>query len=211
MSKVLSALLLSSLVLVAIGCGGGDEADSGAEASKPNSLLLVTSELPEGTTTGESAPEICGPLPVLQKNGGQTAISKTYVVDKVKVVEAVGVFDTPAEAKSAFNELNDKKRLECISGAIELFGGASSVDTTPLEPHDVGDDDAVVRYVAFDDDSAGNSGSESKPDGYSDIVTVRVGRCIASLLIGIEGGGPPDAVSEETAQTVADRLSDACE
>ncbi|HVQ59135.1 MAG TPA: hypothetical protein VMS60_09560 [Solirubrobacterales bacterium] len=211
MSKVLSALLLSGLVLVAIGCGGGEETDSGADASKPNSLLLIASELPDGTTTGDSPPELCGPLPILEKNGGQTAVSKTFVVGKTKVVEAVGVFETPAKAESAFGELNDSERLECISGAIELFGGASSVETDQMQPRDVGDDDTVVRYVAFDDDSAGDSDGESKPDGYSDVVTVRVGRCIASLLIGIESGDPPDAVSEQTAHTVADRLSDACE
>lgn len=203
-------MLLGGLVLVAIGCGADDEAASGADASKPNSLLLVTSDLPDGTTTGESPPELCGPLPVLEQNGGQTAVSKTFVVDEAKVVEAVGVFNTPAEAESAFEDLNDDKRIECIGGAIELFGGASSVDTNPTQSLGVGDDDAAVRFVAFDDESAGNGG-KSEPDGYSDIVTVRVGRCIASLLIGVEGGDPPDAVSEETAQTVADRLADACE
>lgn len=209
MSKVLSALLLGSFVLVAIGCGGGHDAASGADASNPGSLLLITDELPDGTTTGETAPELCGPLPVLRKNGGQTAISKTFVVDEARVVEAVGVFDTPAGAKLAFDELNTSERLECIGNAIELLSGASSVETTPLESSDVGDDDAVVRYVAFDDGSAGDG--EPEPNVYSDIVTVRAGRCTASLLIGVESGDPPDVVSKETEQTVADRLSDACE
>lgn len=209
MSKVLSAFLLGCLLLVAIGCGGGDDGSSQADASNPESLLLATSELPDGTTTGETAPELCGPLPVLQENGGQTAISKTFVVDEAKVVEAVGVFGTPANAKAAFADLNTRERIECIANAIQTLGGAASVKAAQPQSPGTGDDDTVVRFVAFDDGAA--AGGEPEPNGYSDIVTIRVGRCTASLLIGVEGGDPPDAVSEETVQTVADRLSDACE
>lgn len=208
MSKVLSALLLCGLVLLT-GCGGGDEGSSGADASNPGSLLLIADELPEGSTTGETAPELCGPLPILQKNGGQTAISKTFVVDEAKVVEAVGVFETPADAKAAFAELNTRERFECIANAVQTLGGAASVRAAPPKSSGVGDDDTVMRFVAFDDGTAG--AGESEPNGYSDIVAIRVGRCTASLLIGVESGDPPDVVSEETVQTVADRLSDVCE
>lgn len=208
MSRLFLAALVSGVLLVLTGCGGGDEAGSEADASDPGSLLLVADELPDGATTGETAPELCGPLPVLQKNGGQTAISRTFVVGEAKVVEAVGVFGTPAGAKAAFAELNTRERFECIANAVQTLGGAASVRAAPPKSSGVGDDDTVMRFVAFDDGNAG--AGEPEPNGYSDIVAVRVGRCTASLLIGVESGDPPDAVSEQTVQTVADRLADAC-
>lgn len=209
MSRLFLASLLSGLVIAVAGCGGGDGASSRADASQPETLLLTAAELPDGSTSGEIAPELCGPLPILQKSGGQAAISKTFVVDEAKVVEAVGVFETPADAKAAFAELNTRERFECIANAVQTLGGAASVRAAPPKSSGVGDDDTVMRFVAFDDATA--DGGEPEPNGFSDIVTVRVGRCVASLLIGVESGEPPDAVSDETVETVADRLSGACE
>jgi hypothetical protein len=209
MSRISFALVVSSLLVAVVGCGGSDDARSKADVSKPDSLLLSTSELPDGTTTGEAPPELCGPLPVFEKNGGQTAISKMFGVGAATVVEAVGVFDTPAKAKLAFAGLNDRERLECIRGAAITLGLASSVEITKLQALDIGDDDAVVRYASFDG-SEGDAGGGSEPNAYSDVVAMRIGRCTAALLVAVESSDPPDAVSEETMEAVGGRLSGAC-
>jgi hypothetical protein len=210
MSKYLTALLLSSLGIAILGCGGSADEGSTAEASKPDTLLLTTHELPDGTTTGEPPPELCGPLPILKRNGGQAAISKMFGVDRARVVEAVGVFDTPAGAKSAFDGLTDQKRFECIGKAIRMFSSASLVKAFQRQVPGVGDDDAVVRYLTFDDGSEESGGRAPTPSGYSDVIAVRVGYCTASLLIAVESSTPPDVLSKETTETAAGRLSRAC-
>jgi hypothetical protein len=204
MLKVMLPSLLSILTIALASCSNGGSDISQAGRPQPSSLLLTIRELPRGTTTGEIPPELCGPLPVLQKSGGQTAISKTIGVGKARVAEAVGLFDTPAEAKSAFNDLNNQARLKCIASAISTFGSAASVKAIRLQLPHIGDDDAVVRYISFNDD-------ESKPVGYSDVGAIRVDRCTAALLIVVEGSHPPDSISEATMEAASNRLSRVCD
>jgi hypothetical protein len=202
MSKFLLAALLGALLALA-GCGGSSGASSsGANAAKPDSLLITLDELPKGSATGEAAPELCGPLPVFEEKGGQNALSSSFLVGSTRLVEAVGVFETPARAKSAYEGLNERKRLECIGTAIESFGSASSVEAAQPKTIDFGEEGTLVRYLALDD--------KGKSKGYSDVISIRDGRCAAALLLAVESGDPSESNFEPAAETAADRLSGAC-
>ena len=202
MSKSAFALLACALALLAVGCGGGEDEALEASIGDPSSLVLTSADLSEVGGTGQMPPDACGPLPVLREVGGKIAVSKTFVIGATRVVEAVGVFGSSAEAESAYDSLNSRKRLSCIAGAIGTFGSTSAVEIIRSQPLEIGDEGVAVRYVALDEDS--------RPKGYSDAVALRVGRCAAALLIAIERDEPPNAVAEEATEAAADRLSDPC-
>jgi len=201
MSKFLFAALLSALVVLA-GCGGSDSPSSKASAASPESLLMTLDELPKGSALGESPPELCGPLPVFEHGNGQTALSSSFLVGQTRLVEAVGVFKTPTQAKSAYEGLNQPKRLECISNAINSFGSASSVEVGQPKSIDFGEEGTLVRYLALDDNA--------KTKGFSDVISIRDGRCTVALLLAVESGNPSESDFEPASETAVDRLSDAC-
>ena len=201
MPKFLLAALLSALVALA-GCGGSDGASSSPNAAKPDSLLMTLDELPDGSAKGEAAPELCGPIPVFEEEGGKSALSSSFLVGSTRLVEAVAVFKAPAQAKSAYEGLNERKRLACIGTAIESFGSASSVEVGRPKTIDFGEEGTLVRYLAFDD--------KGKAKGFSDVISLRDGRCTAALLLAVENGDPSESNFEPAAETAAGRLSDAC-
>jgi hypothetical protein len=124
------------------------------------------------------------------------------VTGATQVVEAVGVFHSPAKAHSAYGDLISRKRIACIASAIGSFGPNSQIEIIQAQSIDIGDEGSAYRYVALDEDS--------EPRGYSDVVAIRVGRCAAALLIAIERDEPPNAIAEEATETAADRLSAPC-
>jgi hypothetical protein len=201
MSKFVLAALLGALVALA-GCGGSGDASSSASAAKPDSLLVSLDELPKGSTKGEAPPELCGPIPVFEEEGGRSALSSSFLVGSTRLVEAVGVFKTPAQAKAAYKGLNEHKRLECIGTAIESFGSASSVEVFPPKTIDFGEEGTLVRYLAFDDNA--------QTKGYSDVISIRDGRCTVALLLAVENGDPAESNFEAAAETAVGRLAGAC-
>jgi hypothetical protein len=195
----LLVLLVASLAI--IGCGGGDNG-SPAATGGADSLLIGMEDLPEGSGVGEAPPELCGPLPVLERDDGRTAISKMFIVGNAKIVEAVGVFKTPELAASAYDRLNTHKRLQCIGNAILSFGSSPEVEVQPPAELDFGDEGTRVRYLISD--------ADSKEQGYSDVISIRTGPCTASLLVAIEGEDPEDEASERASERTAESLDDAC-
>lgn len=202
MLKFLLVALLSALVALA-GCGGSDGASSSANAADPDSLLMTVDELPKGSVTAEPPPELCGPIPVFEQDAGQTALSNSFVVGQTRLVEAVGVFKAPAGAKSAYEALSEHKRLECIGNAINSFSSASSVEVKRPKAIDFGEEGTLVRYLALD----GNA----KTKGFSDVISIKDGRCTVAILLAVESGDPAESVFEPASETAVDRLSDACE
>ncbi len=197
-----SPLLVLLIALIAVGgCGGGDDGSSAAAAGTPESLLLSMEDLPEGSAVGEPPPELCGPLPILERDGGRTAISKMFLVGSARIDEAVGIFKTPELAASAYERLNTHKRLECIGNAIISFSSSPSVEVQQPEELDFGEESTRVRYLVSDN---------SKSKGYSDVVTIRTGPCTVSLLIAVEGENPSDEASDRASERAAESLDDTC-
>lgn len=201
MWKFLFAALLSALLALA-GCGGSGGASSNPNAAKPDSLLMTLDELPDGSAKGEAPPELCGPIPVFEEAGGKSALSSSFLVGSTRLVEAVAAFKAPAQAKSAYEGLNEHKRLACIATAIESFGSASSVEVARPKTIDFGEEGTLVRYLALDD--------KGKAMGFSDVISIRDGRCTAALLLAVESGDPSESNFEPAAETAANRLSGAC-
>jgi hypothetical protein len=196
-----SPLLALLIALIAVaGCGGSNDGSSAA-AGTPESLLLSMEDLPEGSAVGEPPPELCGPLPILNRDGGRTAITKMFLVGNARIDEAIGIFKTAEQAATAYKRLNTHKRLECIGNAIISFSSSPSVEVQQPEELDFGDESARVRYLVSDD---------SKPKGYSDVVTIRTGSCTASLLIAVEGEDPSDEASDRGSERAAESLDDGC-
>ncbi len=201
MSKLVLLALAGLLIVLAVGCGGG-EAQTAARVGDAESLLIGMGELAEATASGKTPPHACGPALVLRRDGGKTATSKTFVVSAVQVAEAVGVFPTPAKARSAYNDLTSRERIGCIASAIGSFGPSATIEIIRAQSLDIGDEGSAYRYIALDEDS--------EPRGYSDVVALRVGRCAAALLIAIERDEEPNAVAEEATKAAASRLSTPC-
>jgi len=201
MSRFVLPALACLLIVLSVGCGE-EEATKAAKVGDPESLLIGMGELAEASASGKTPPHACGPGVVLRDEGGRTAVSKTFVVGAVQVVEAVGVFRGPAQAKSAYDDLISRKRISCIASAVASFGPTAKIEIIRAQSLDMGDEGSAYRYVALDDDS--------EPRGYSDVVALRVGRCTAALLIAIERDEAPNAVAEEASESAADRLSAPC-
>lgn len=215
MSRVLFAALLCAAVLAAFGCGGGDETSSTPDASKPASLVVGTDDLSGSSLANEPAPKMCGPQPIVEKHGGEAAISKMLLLEGAKLVEAVGVFKAPAQAKAAYEALNERRRFECIGRAINTLGSSRStvpgVETSTPEPLDAGDDGTVVHLVSLEEEPSGQvAGQEPKPVGSSDVISAQVGRCTMALLVAVEGPESVEAVAERTTDAAVERISGVC-
>lgn len=193
-------LVLLIVSLTVAGCGGGDSGPSAATGGAPDGLLLSMEDLPEGSAVGEAPPELCGPLPVLERDTDRLAISKMFVVGNARIIEAVGVFKTPELAASAYERLNSHKRLKCIGNAITSFGSSPSVEVQQPEDLDFGDEGTRVRYLVTD----------SKRQGYTDVISLRTGPCTASLLVAIEGEDAEDEATERASERAAAALDDDC-
>ncbi len=191
-------VLLIALLAVA-GCGGSGGSPVATEGA-PERLLLGMEDLPEGSAVGEPPPELCGPIPVLERDGGRTAITKMFIVGNARIDEAIGVFKTPALAATAYRRLNAHERLECIGNAIASFGASPSVAVQQPEDLDFGDEGTRVRYLVTD----------SERQGYTDVISLRTGLCTVSLLVVVEGEDPSDEATERASERAAAALDDDC-
>lgn len=193
---------LGLVVVTGTGCGSVASAPQQAEPVDPGRLLIGAEDVPGASATAQTPPEVCGPLPVLGKDAGKTAISRMLLRAKARIIEALGVFERASLAKAAYARLNSRERLNCIRRAIETFGAAFSVRLHAPRPIDLDGDAVLVRYVSVDD--------SAKIHGYSDVISLRIGRCTASLLVAVEGSEPSDARSTALARIAAGLLYDDC-
>ena len=97
--------------------------------------------------------------------------------------EAVGIAPSAEEAASALEELQGPERLDCIRSAIESFGPSEEVAVTVEDPEPVaeGEEGTMVRLLEVD--------TRSKSLDSTTIVSFRSGRCVATLLFLLKGGG----------------------
>jgi hypothetical protein len=160
--------------------------------------LLGAGDLPPGATAGISpATEPCGPLPILADGGAETGASPLFEFGQVRLKEAVGVFSGTGPAVAAFDALNTEQRRDCIHSALEELGdGPGSLVPLPPRRLGVADDDSLVRFL--------EPGTESPHS--VDVVSIRSGRCVASLIFQASS----TATVLKMSATAAGLLADAC-
>lgn len=172
------------LVATAIGCGSENAATGAGLTDKELAAsLLGPHSLPRGARVVSGLPvALCAPIPILTGNGGQTAESKMFAFDQVRVQEAVGSFEGEGNAENAFRELTSEERRECIAGAISSFGAGRGdyVKNLPVEEISSGDEGSLLRYLVVHPGSGPISGLE--------LVVVRTGSRVATLAFIVNTG-----------------------
>lgn len=220
--------MLALSLAVAVGCGDGGASadqsptnqDTAAETRtsadrKPADpvdpanralavkALVTIEDLPNGATKEKSFPsEPCGPLPILRDNGASTAVSQLFVFGRVRMKEAVGVFAAEGPAAAGFKALNTEERQACISESLKRSHDGESYESLPARSLGIGDEDSLVRFVET------NAGPQ--PERFTDVMSIRSGRCVAALLFLVEGGRPSDATARQVGKKAARRLGEVC-
>lgn len=176
--------LVVVLAIFIVGCGGGQ---TGLVSGGPASLLLDEDDLPPGTVKAEALPEPCSPLIVLEGQNARIAVTPLYNLGSRYVGEVVGVAPSETEAAAAVKRLLAPERLSCIKVTIESFGPREGVGVTVGKPEPVadGEEGSMVRLLEVDE--------QSNPVNVTTIVSFRSGRCVATLLFLLGGGGPETA------------------
>jgi hypothetical protein len=170
-------LVALALLLIA-GCGGESEqsASTDSAAVPTASMLIRESDLPPGEIQTESIPESCSPILLLEEQDVETVGTPLFRLGADSVAEVVGVAASPAQAEDALEELHSQARLSCIQATIESFGmqPGESVEVGQPESTDAADEGSKVTLTVVD--------SGSSPTSTTTLVSMRAGRCVATLL-----------------------------
>lgn len=191
------SLLLSLLALIS-GCGGAETEGSSSEKAKE--LLVTVDELPPGAKIAKPFPEPCTPIPVLEEGKTEVDVTKPLEFESVVMREALGIFPDEDSATAAYEELTSPERAECIAGSIEELGSGESVEAEPPTSFDVAEEDSDQKFR-----SIGPGGSTS---GVVDVVSLKSGACVATLIFISEGEAPSGV--QEVSEAAAGHLPDDC-
>ena len=202
-------LLVAALVLLVAGCGSDDEAELSPRAA--NEGLITEKDLSGKVTSEESSPtEPCGPLPIFKENEAKKAITRLFPTGplvledrQMRLKEAVGAFEEEENAEAAYDELTAQERYDCIRQSSEASSTVEDkVEVSEPQSLGFGEEDAFVRFHEIDPQS---------PLPYAlDVMTIRNGRCVASLIFLPREQEPSDATAREVGKTVAERLETVC-
>jgi hypothetical protein len=165
-----------------------------------HAILIGRSDLKNVKEFGRSPPEECGPMSMLESAHGDAAMSKTLVVTHGQISEAVGSFADKEEASSAYRKLNKASRLRCMERAIAFFSRATVQSNR--KSIEAGDKATQTRFRVV--------GAGDRTLGFVDLIAIKLGRCAAALLVGTEGGRPPNELTASTSATAARLLSGSC-
>jgi hypothetical protein len=196
-------ILLTSMLgiaLLAAGCGGGDS-ETDWTAVDVDHLVFQSHELPGVRQVGEPFPEPCGPVSVLEEGGGRAARSERFILRDGEAVEAAAIFRSERAARSAYRALNRPERLRCIAKAITSFSPQLTIGLEQPEPMDVADEATVTRYRLLE--------PASQQRGYSNVISLRVGRCTASILVAAKHDAI-ERLTQSTSTIAAGLLSASC-
>lgn len=202
--------LIAIMAALVGGCGGGESESAPGEAPSqpasprsPASLLLDESDLPPGPVKAEALPEPCSPVDVLEGRSAEVAATPLYNLGARYVGEAVGIAPSEEDAVAAVEELLAPQRLSCIRSAIESFGPGEGMGVTVGRPEPVasGEEGSMVRLLEVD--------AQSNPVNATTIVSLRSGRCVATLLFVMQGGGLGKALVDNVTGRAHGALADA--
>jgi len=193
------------LLLPIAGCGGGEEATSTVQDAKDSTttLLIQKGDLPPGKVKAESIPEPCSPIPLLEQQNAEVAGTPLLSLEDGSVAEVVGVVPSVGKARQALAELEDRKRMVCIRSTIVSFGPQEGeyVNIGQSEATGEGDEGSTVQISEVD--------SESKPINFTTVVSLRSGRCVATLLFLTQAGKPKGGFVNGLTDRAYERLEDA--
>jgi hypothetical protein len=204
MEWTLGRKLAVLLLLPIAGCGDGGEATSNVQdVQDPAALLIQKADLPPGMARGESIPEPCSPIPILEQQGAEVAGTPIFSSKDSSVAEVVGVLPSVVEAQQALVALEARERMLCIQATIENFGPkeGDSVTVGGSEPRAEGDEGSMVEFHEVD--------STSEPLNSTAVVSLRSGRCIATMLFVNKAEGPDEVFIDRISGRVHERLEDA--
>jgi hypothetical protein len=177
-----------------------DPSDDSAEGSA-ETLLIKAGDLPGGEAKANSIPEPCSPIPLLEEQGAAVAGTPLLNLQGRSVAEVAGIFQSTAEARQALAELQEQERMACIQSTIESFRPAGhSVRIGKPEPVAAGDEGSTVRLVEMD--------PASNPVNFITIVSVRSGRCVATMLFLTKADGDAGFI-DGASNRAYERLEDA--
>jgi hypothetical protein len=194
--RILAALLSFALVPAIAGCGGGGE-NASANPDAASALLLEAGDLPAEVKTIdglENGP--CNPLEVLKSSETSSAKSPMFVISRVRIQEAVGVFAGDDPAAAAYDALNAESRLSCIRGVVGLQGLSAKV--LSQRDFNAGDEARTVQFEV--------RRSDSEPQGF-EIASIRSGESVASLIFLNTTGESSRALVDDAIRSAADRLA----
>lgn len=193
------------LLLPIAGCGGGEEATSTVQDAKGSAtvLLIQKGDLPPGKVRAESIPQPCSPIPLLEQQDAEVAATPLMSLEVGSVAEVVGVVPSVGKARQALAELEDRKRMVCIQSTIASFGPQEGeyVSIGRSEATGEGNEGSTVQISEVD--------SESKPINFTTVVSLRSGRCVATLLFLTRAGKPKGDFVDGLTERANERFEDA--
>lgn len=196
------------LLLPIVGCGEGGETNTTTsnvrEVEDPAAALLIQEDdLPPGKVQAEAIPESCSPIPVLEQQGAEVIATPLFSIGDRSVAEVVGALPSAATAQQALAALKGRERMLCIRATIENFGPreGESVEIGEFQPVSAVDEGSMVHLLEVD--------SASQPLNSTTLVSLRSGRCVATMLFLRQGGGPEAAFTDRLSGRAHERLEDA--
>jgi hypothetical protein len=150
--------LVLALALVLSSCGSENSSISDAEGAK--AVILDVSELPKGSTKAQEAlvSEACDPATYFEDYATATADPFGFILPNVELLQTVGVFETPEQAKRAFDEVSSKAARSCVQtqmqkGIAKATGEQGKV-TSEDDPQPVSDGTAKTMRLLVSADLA---------------------------------------------------------
>jgi hypothetical protein len=196
-TRLVGRALLLAAVLAALvsGCGSATAEDKNAKES-----LVGLEDLPSGAKVAEPFPEPCTPIPILEDGKTEVAVTKPLEFESIVLREALGIFPTEEAATSAYEDLTSPERVECVGRAIEELGSGEGIEVQPPTSFEVAEQDSGQKYRS--------TGADGSTSGAVDVVSLRSGVCVATLIF-ISEEEEEEGIQTVT-EAVADHLPDSC-
>jgi len=160
--------------------------------------LIKAESLPAGAELTQGLPNTpCDPVDVLGRDGSEAAKSSMFILDETRVQEAVGIFASKGQAAGAYGALNAKSRLACIRDVISQRRNLSA-EISHSQGLGAGDRSEATLFNLRQPDTGERSSVE--------VVSIRSGRSVASLIFFNETAGSPGPFVDEVVDAAAGLL-----
>lgn len=123
-----SWLALLAFLAIALAACGSDQASSGETQAAPLSdkqaaqaIVLEVSDLPKGSSEAKKAlvSESCNPVNYFQSYASAVADPFGFIVPDGEILQAVGVFENPSQARKAYDAITSKSARACVGAQMQ--------------------------------------------------------------------------------------------